>query len=319
MDCHTEVMSGIDRGIATIVVCLNDGYKLDEWEVNYNEYKESIYRLIIVDNGSKQSFIEEVKKRFKEATLIENGINLGTTGAYNVGIKEALGDPDVKKIMLIANDIRISVDSVRKMSLELDENDEIGMVAPVLLYKDSDIIEDCGDDISYCLIMKPRYKRQRYDTVTHAGEYCATVTGGMSMASIDFYKHVGLQDEKLFMYSDEIDMGIRAQKRGYKLKIVSGSTAWHQHIDRYGKRSGTRDYLVARNKVYLGYKHFGRVRALMIALFFIGLGMYKTLHDVLQGEGVGHGISTIEGAIRGMIGDMSIPSKLKLELQGECD
>lgn len=319
MDSYTRVVSDNDHGIAAIIVSLNDGYRLDEWEAYYREYKEAIYRLIIVDNGSKHDYVEEIRKTFKEATLIENKRNLGTTGAYNVGIKEALKDQNVTKIMLIANDIKINSDSVRKMSLELDENDEIGMVAPVLLYKDSDIIEDCGDDISYCLIMKPRYKRQRYDTVTNAGEYCATVTGGMSMASIDFYKHVGLQDEKLFMYSDEIDMGIRAQKRGYKMKIVSGSTAWHQHIDRYGKRSGTRDYLVARNKVYLGYKHFGRVRALMIALFFIGFGMYKTLHDVLQGEGVGHGISTIEGAIRGMIGDMSIPSKLKLELQCECD
>lgn len=317
MDCHTEVMSGIDRGIATIVVCLNDGYKLDEWEVNYNEYKESIYRLIIVDNGSKQSFIEEVKKRFKEATLIENGINLGTTGAYNVGIKEALGDPNVKKIMLIANDIRISVDSVRKMSHELDENDEIGMVAPVLLYKDSDVIEDCGDNISYCLILKPRYKGLRYDKVKNAGDYCQTVTGGMSMASTEFYKQVGPQDKELFMYSDEVDMGIRSMKKGYRIKIVGDSKAWHQHIDKHGKRPSVRDFLVARNKVYLGYKHFGRIRAWTIAVFFMGLGVYKSLHDVLQGRGVAYGFSTIEGAIHGIIGDMNIPTKYKMEMQGE--
>ena len=37
--------------VAALVVCFNDGYKINEWENNYNFYKESLYRLIIIDNG----------------------------------------------------------------------------------------------------------------------------------------------------------------------------------------------------------------------------------------------------------------------------
>ena len=45
------------------------------------------------------------------------------------------------------------------------------------------------------------------------------MSGGMNLGKREFYEKVGLQDEKLFMYSDEVDIGTRAKKLGFKMMI----------------------------------------------------------------------------------------------------
>ena len=99
-------------GVAAITVCYNDGYKLKEWFNNYLFYKDSIDKLIIVDNGSEIDFLEKLKELFKDAIVIERKKNGGCTAAYNDGIRMALSDDSIDAIMLIGNDIKISSESV---------------------------------------------------------------------------------------------------------------------------------------------------------------------------------------------------------------
>ena len=54
------------------------------------------------------------------------------------------------------------------------------------------------------------------------------------MASREYYEKVGLQDEKLFMYFDEIDTAIRTKKNGYKIAVLSNVYVWHWHINQFG-------------------------------------------------------------------------------------
>jgi GT2 family glycosyltransferase len=75
-----------------------------------------------------------------------------------------------------------------------------------------------------------------------------------------------LQDENLFMYSDEVDMGIRMSRTNLKALMTRQASAWHQHINPQNSstRQGYTEFLIRRNKIYLGYKHFGFPKALYI-------------------------------------------------------
>lgn len=300
--------------IAAITICYNDDYKYNEWKENYQFYKDSLYKLIIIDNGSKTEFVEKVKSDFSDATLILNERNEGVTISYNLGIKLALEDKEVDAIMLIGNDIKITNESVGKLYEELFKEDEVGMVAPVLLNKDSDIVADAGATISYCFYMKPDGVGKKYEEIEKCSKYVESVTGGMNLSKREFYEAVGLQDERIFMYSDEVDMGFRARQKGYKMLIVGEACAWHQHINPKNRerRPPYSDYLMARNKVYLGRKFFGNVRAFIIFFYMIMKGLRRLGVSLLRGKSCEAAIYAMRGAWAGICGKMGTPEKMRL-------
>ncbi len=259
--------------LAAIVTSYNDSYKLKEWREHFDEMKAVIDEYIIVDNGSSDTaYLSELKSSFPEATLLELGENKGTTGAYNAGIRYLLRESGADYIMLIGNDIRITPESIEKQIAYLDTHREVGMVAPVLLKKDSMEIEDGGCSINpRKFTLNPSRVGDRFDEIDHRAAEVDAVTGGMNIAKRSFYETMGLQDEALFMYSDEVDMGLRAREKGIKMALVAEACAWHQHINpqNNGLRHPYSAYLMGRNKVYLAWKHGPRGNAASLFLQYL--------------------------------------------------
>jgi len=249
--------------VAVVVVTMNDGYKIEEWISHHKGYIKDVYLHIIVDNKSKESYKSTVKKFFPKSKIIYRSGNGGTTAAYNDGIKFALSDPKVDAIFLIANDIKLERGAIKKLSNIILKNN-CDMLAPIMLEKDSDIVSDYGDNIKKTLYLKPLCEGENLNDIPR-NEYLfvEAVTGGVTLSTRKFYEKVGLQDEALFMYSDEVDMGLRAKKYGLNIAVTNKAVSWHQHINPPGsarRRHPFSAYLIGRNKVYLAYKHFGVMR-----------------------------------------------------------
>jgi GT2 family glycosyltransferase len=256
----------IKMNIAAVVITYNDGYKLDEWIQHYNVYRHEIYKYIIVDNASEPEYFKLVEKHFPQCIILRNDWNEGCTGAYNRGIGEALKDPLVDSIMLIGNDIKLEKGGSTNLYKFLYSDDDYGMVSPLLLAKNSTSVEDYGCEISERLLMEAYSVGLDQSQIKETSRIVSAVTGGMNMSKRSFYETVGLQDENLFMYSDEVDMAIRAKKAGFKLAVTSDALAWHQHInpDNAGQRQWFSIFLINRNKIYLAYKHYGWAKAMYV-------------------------------------------------------
>jgi len=256
--------------LAAITITYNDDYKFNEWCENFSSYKDVIYKSIIVDNGSEKEYLNKVKESFPNSFIIERSSNGGCTAAYNDGIKFALQDEQVDTILLVGNDILISADSLKLMYLTLKNHDDIGMVGSLMFKKDSnEIIEDFGCSIDSNLYLKVHSTGKCFDLTLPDIKIVDTVPGGLNMSTRSFYEKVGFQDEKLFMYSDEVDMGLRAIKSGFKMAVLRDAKSWHQHINPNGRniRLPYSAYLIGRNKIYLAYKHFGFIKVLKVFLY----------------------------------------------------
>lgn len=298
--------------LAGVVITYNDGFKFEEWCKWYDAYREELDLLIIVDNGSEPEYLMRVESYFKDAIIIKRSNNGGCTSAYNDGIKCALKDAEVTHIALIGNDIRIERGGLSKCVRLLDSRDDLGMVAPVLLNADSDIVADYGCSINKDLSMNPYGVGLSYQNLEPQMRICEAVTGGMNVSKRSFYEVVGLQDETLFMYSDEVDMGLRAKKAGFKMAVTKEAKSWHQHINIPGnkRRMPFSRYLIARNKVYVAYKHFGLGRALFVFNKFLFTSMKGMLICAINGNRV---MMTeykwmLWGAINGIVRNME-PNK----------
>jgi len=307
--------------IAAIVICYNDDYKFEEWKENYAFYKDAIYQLIIVYNGSKESFLCKVRNAFPEAVIIERKVNGGLTAAYNDGIKLALSDEKVDSIMLIGNDMRLTNESVRKLHEALFQEEAVGMVTPIMLSKDSDIVEDAGSTVSYCFYMHPLGVGKKYSEIEKKNKYVDSVSGGMNLGKREFYEKVGLQDEKLFMYSDEVDIGTRAKKLGFKMMIIYDAVVWHQHINpsRQNRRLPYSYYLMARNKVYLGRKFYSIWHAWVIFLNLLCRNILSGVVSLIKRRGIQSEKYAIRGAVNGLCGNMELPDNMILYQEEEID
>lgn len=273
--------------IGAIVITYNDDYKIKEWQEHYLEYRAALSDYVIVDNGSEKEYLQLVKEKFPQAHIIEAGKNLGCTGAYNIGIKYLLDNTSVDSICLIGNDIKVSSDVLQCMDEFLQKNPSVGMVEPVLLQKDSNIIEDAGDEIdknNFSLVVLGN--GEKYKSGECKIKYCHAVTGGMNMASRSFYQTVGFQDEKLFMYSDEVDMGLRAERHGYKMACLLDVCAWHQHINPTKRkiRHPYSAYLMGRNKIYLAYKYRNRKCAYQLFVKYMVGDCARIAYNCIRGR-----------------------------------
>lgn len=295
--------------IAGIIITYNDGYKFKEWCRWYDEYKEELGLLVIVDNGSEKDYLQQVESFFTNAVVIKRIANGGCTSAYNDGIRRALEDSDVTHIALIGNDIRLQKGALTKCVELLESDHELGMVAPVLLEADSDVVADFGDVVANNLSLVEYGKGMHIDEIPVVWRYCEAVTGGMNVSKRSFYETtVGFQDEKLFMYSDEADMALRARKAGVKMAVTKEALSWHQHINPSGGRGRHpfSNYLIARNKVYLGKKHFGFVKQFDIFSNFFVKGVFGIMKSLVlfHWDQLIYPLWTILGAVNGQIGNM---------------
>jgi len=295
--------------IAAVTITYNDDYKIKEWYRHYLEYKDELFIHIIVDNCSDYKYLKALKKTFTDSCIIERTSNGGCTGAYNDGIEYALSIPEVDAVMLIGNDIELKSGAVRILYETLFSDSKLGMVSPILLYKDSKINSDFGCDISKMLIMQPYCDGINIDEIDENIHYCEAVTGGANMAKRVFYESVGLQDNNLFMYSDEVDMGIRGKRNGFTMAAIKHAVARHQHINldiTNDQRQPFTKYLGARNKVYLARKHFGMKRAFIVFIVFLLGGFYKIMYNVIRGRfaNIRAYLWWSLGAVMGLIGNM---------------
>ena len=260
--------------IALITVTRNDDFRFEEW---CSYYKDDIYLHIIVDDASEPEYVDRIKSYFTSSVVIERKVNGGSNAAVNDGLKYALKDPEVDAIMVLDNDIKCSTGFFPTLHSFLFSDDKLGMVGPIVLRKDSNIIEDYGVTIRLLTTSMNEQGGSLEDIPEGDERYVDAIAGGITMAKRSFYETVGLQDETIFMYCDERDMCYRARKFGYKMGVTKNAVSWHQHI--LGKSAGKKlrsDFLIARNRVYLQKKYLGKGKAYLSAMYAV-LALTKKL------------------------------------------
>lgn len=246
--------------IAGVSMTYNDGFKLKEWTEHYQTYKNQLGIFVIVDNGSEAQYRRELREAFPDAVIIQRETNGGCTAAYNDGIRYVLEKTDAEAIAIIGNDIKVTPGCLPAMYDYLMGDDQLGIVSAAMLGIDSNIIDNYGHKVHNFNITYEDHGKA-IEGITPKQKYTDLVSGGFTMAKREFYVKAGLQDEALFMYCDELDTMLKAQKNGYKIGVIGNEYVWHWHINdpkRNGRSSASR-YLICRNRVYLAKKYLSKL------------------------------------------------------------
>jgi GT2 family glycosyltransferase len=186
--------------------------------------------IVCVDNGSSDGSQQAVRERFPEVELIEAGANLGYSGGNNLGIRHAL-EHGARWVMLVNNDATVAPDVVDGFERAARERPRAGILAgKVYLAEHPQRIWFAGQRVSELLGYsgRPRgYRRRdgpRYSRVSSTGR----AVGALMAVSREAVEAIGLLDEDLFLYVEDVDWALRVRAAGLEVVFAPDARAWHR-------------------------------------------------------------------------------------------
>jgi GT2 family glycosyltransferase len=215
----------------------------------FNALRNQTYphlEITLVDNGSTDESLALTRRDFPEVKIIELGRNLGLTGAINRGIEQARGGI----IVPLNNDTEVAPGWAQALVDALQAYSDVGIVASkILLFDQRDTIHSAGDGFGTDGIPINRGVWQKDEGQYDHDTYIFGGCGGAVAYRREMLEDIGLFDEDLFMYLEDVDLNWRAQLAGYRAVFVPNAVVYH-HLSASGG-GVTASFYTGRNTIFV--------------------------------------------------------------------
>lgn len=214
--------------------------------------------VIVVDNGSSDDSIAQIRAAHPGVTLIATGANLGYAGGNNVGVKHALA-AGADYVCILNNDVVVEPGFLAPLLAALQTDQAAGIATPLILDMDNAV---------KAWTLGARIDRrtgsvQRLHAGAQAAELIHSVPfevdispGSAMLVKRNVFERAGLLDEKYFLYYEEADWCIAVRKAGYKILAVAQATVFHRVSATLGQSSPVTDYYMTRNRIHFIKRHW---------------------------------------------------------------
>lgn len=191
----------------------------------------------VVDNASTDGSSEMVEKKFPQAELIKSDTNTGFSKGNNLGLKKAKAD----SYLLLNSDTIVlegALDELEKFSGETD----FGIVSCKLTFKDKSFQANAGDAPTFWPVffwisglddilvpireMLPSFHR-KFKSYFKGEREVGWVSGTAMLIKKQVIEKIGVLDENIFMYGEDVEYCMRARKAGFKIGWTDKATIIH--------------------------------------------------------------------------------------------
>ena len=237
------------------IIILN--YNAGELLLNcVDSLKKSTYtnlEILIVDNISSDNSQKKCKEKFPDIKLIQNNENLGYCGGNNVGINEAKG----KFIVILNPDTIIEPNCIDELISAYNKFGNALYEPKILSLNEKDIIQSTGNMLHVFGFGFARDKGNKVTNKEESIEKIGYASGTCLFTSREVFDKIGLLDEFLFLYHDDLDLGWRAAQIGINSYYVPKSKIFH--VESYSlKWSSKKFYWLERNRKYCLLTHYSK-------------------------------------------------------------
>lgn len=198
------------------------------------------HEIIVVENHSGDD-LSDLIARQSDINLIISARNLGMGGGNNLGIKSAAG----KNILVLNPDTIVRTEAIKKLLSYLQTHDDVGLVAPKLLYPDGKLQLSCSRFPSFFVPILRRtflgdyFAKTRDDFMMTGISHDETMEVDWAMGSCLLFKRslvlpsgAVMQpqfDERYFMYFEDTDLCRSIKTTGYKIMYYPEAVVVHDH------------------------------------------------------------------------------------------
>lgn len=229
-----------DGKLKISVIIVNYNTKLLTLKCLESLYKETTnisFETILVDNASTDNSARAVAKEYPQVHLISSKKNIGFAKANNLAAKYANG----KYILLLNPDTVIINKAIEKLLTFAQQNEQAGIWGGRTIFPDWSLNStSCFGEMTlwslFCrafglsclfrnsnLFNPESFGSWKFDTVRHVG----IVTGCFLMIKNELWQQLDGFDTTFFMYGEEVDLCLRAKKRGHQLMFTPTAEIIH--------------------------------------------------------------------------------------------
>jgi hypothetical protein len=194
--------------------------------------------VLVVDNASTDGSAEMIESKFPWVKLIKSTENLGFSRGNNLGIRQTQG----RYIALVNPDVIVFRGCLDALADFLDQNPKVGDAGPRVLNPDMSMQSTCRrfptlwNNFCSAAHLEQIFKGSPFFAGEHMFYFphdrtlaVDVLVGCFSMIRREAFDSVGLLDENLFMYGDDVDWCRRARDAGWEVVFYPGAQAIHDH------------------------------------------------------------------------------------------
>ncbi len=204
-----------------------------------NDENGRAFEIFVVDNASGDQSLSILANEFPGVKTIANQDNLGFSKACNQAIPQTTGE----YILLLNPDTLVVGSAISKLAGFLDEHPGCGAVGPKILNDDGTLQLACRRSfptpaaaffrLTYLSRLFPRHPVFSKYNLTYADpeEICEVdaLSGSCMMVRRQAILPIGLLDEDIFMFGEDIDWCWRIKQSGRQIFYYPGAIIYHSH------------------------------------------------------------------------------------------
>ena len=253
-----------------VIVTWNSAHLIERCLEPFDRTKDRP-RVVVYDNASTDETVALIEKRFSWVNLIAGSENIGFGRANNA----ALLDDDNSFYILLNPDAFVSSSSdLAELLVELDASPDVGSVGPMLLHGDgSHQVGDAGWATSigsvaaHVFWLHRVFPKVRSIYVSNKRLLKRNtlevdwICGACLVVRNKAWHHMGGFDDSIFMYGEDVDLGERLRKAGWRCLYVPRVKVTHLQGGTQGASEQTyysAKWMIARAKRFA--KNNGRIK-----------------------------------------------------------
>jgi GT2 family glycosyltransferase len=214
------------------------------------------HTVIVVDNGSTDNSVREIRSRFPDLMLIETGRNLGYAGGNNVGLRHAI-ESGFDFGLLLNNDTICPQHFIQPLVLGMLARQDAGFAGPII-YFNEERTKVWSAGARWCGVQKKLLLVDQAPPTTQSSPAVEveSLVGCALMVRLAAIARIGLLDEGFFLMHEESDWCARGKKTGLACILVADSSVFHKiSVSFGGASSPLMQYFDQRNTLYWAERH----------------------------------------------------------------
>ena len=230
------------------------------------------FEVWVVDNGSADDSVAATRKKFPQASVIENGRNLGFAAANN----RAFDCMNGRYALLLNTDAVLTEGAVSELYCFMEKTPEAAMACGQLLNSDGSKQNSFANFPTLAALLanetllriffpdKFPSKRRQYKEPIEI-ESCV---GACMIVRKEAMDKVGIFDEDYFFFFEETDWAYRMKRAGWKVFFVPSSLIYHLQGKSAGSNASARIMFYRSRYIYFSKWRPESSTTLHIIVFF---------------------------------------------------
>lgn len=238
---------------SVVIIIINYNRPIDTLECieSIQKINYSPFHIILVDNCSTDNSLKLLKEKLSDVNIYSTQVNLGYTGGVNCGFKIA-ENFNSDYILLLNNDTIAEKNFLTNLVKAMEHFKNAAAACGTILceHNRNEIWYAGGELIKWRGLAIHKWKGNNFSKLKlSAPIYTSFITGCMMILRSELLKKIGYEDERFYMYLDDIEFSARIAGLGYKLLYVPDSIIYHKVL--YESESSFKLYYSVRNRLLL--------------------------------------------------------------------